>query len=679
MSVIELAPLSSQACAQYLRDRIPETPALEFTDAGEQATGGNPFLLSEFCLTVNALEVGLDAAGAEAAARLTSDRAGRSVLLRIGRLPPAADALARAVALFPDGAEFRHVAALAELSPEDAAGAADMLTDAAVLVAGRPLAFAHPIIRTAVYKGIPEAERAAAHARAADLLLGEDGHNAGAVPHLLATEPAGRERYVEALVAAGGEALGAGAVTAAIRYLRRALAEPPPPGPVRAGVLALLGNAEFLAGEPEATDRLRAALTVTDTAESRLQIEHTLGRVLGMHGRVDEAYDVLQTAYETTSDPADRLGLLAEILWIVYHDAAHPERYEQALVAIPPDLAGEDPTERALLCHLAERATRMAMPYETALALARRGLGGGALAASGIRYAPAGSIAISTLRAGDALAEGIEEAGRWIEAGRHEGFVVGLPMAHATAAAIRQVAGDLSGAEADARIGLRLAEGTPPGHATRIWSTAELLGTLVLQGKLDEAELLAPPGDAEVFSSFHARLFRARALLHLLRGRLEQALADITMVRRWCEARGIAGPHGEVPWRGITGAVLRRQSNEDEARQLAADDLDDAHRFGAPGAVGAAFTPGAWSRPGTKAPSCCVPRPRCSPAASRGSPSPPRYSITAPRCGAASTRPTRANPCARHSTSRIAAAPTGSPTMRGSSCRPPAPGRGAAS
>ena len=120
VSVLELAPLSSAACAQYLRDRIPEAPALEFTDAGEQATGGNPFLLGEFCLTVGSLEVGLDAAGAEAAARLTSDRAGRSVLLRIGRLPPAAEALARAVALFPDGAEFRHVAALAELSPEDA-------------------------------------------------------------------------------------------------------------------------------------------------------------------------------------------------------------------------------------------------------------------------------------------------------------------------------------------------------------------------------------------------------------------------------------------------------------------------------------------------------------------------------------------------------------------------------
>ena len=229
------------------------------------------------------------------------------------------------------------------------------------------------------------------------------------------------------------------------------------------------------------------------------------------------------------------------------------------------------------------------MPYETALALARRGLGGGALAASGIRYAPAGSIAISTLRAGDALAEGIEEAERWIEAGRHEGFIVGLPMAHATAAAIRQVAGDLPGAEADARIGLRLAEGTPPGHATRIWSTAELLGTLVLQGKLDEADLLAPLGEAAVFSSFHARLYRARAQLHLLRGRLGAALADIEAVGRWCDARGITGPHGEVPWRGIAGAVLRRQGDEDEARQLATDDLDVARRFGAPGALGAAL------------------------------------------------------------------------------------------
>ena len=73
---------------------------------------------------------------------------------------------------------------------------------------------------------------------------------------------------VDRLIAAAAEASEHGAPEAAARYLRRALTEPPTAS-VRPRVLLMLGEAEWRAGQPDATAHLTEALeTASDTGTS---------------------------------------------------------------------------------------------------------------------------------------------------------------------------------------------------------------------------------------------------------------------------------------------------------------------------------------------------------------------------------------------------------------------------
>src|SRR5262249_22659824 len=173
----------------------------------------------------------------------------RSVLARIGRLEPAAARLARAVAVLGDECELVHARRLAGVGRDEAARVVAGLVAAGVLADRRPLAFEHPLVRSAVYLDMPAAVRASEHARAA-ALLHEVGARADQVAgQLLAAEPVGEEWAVAALAEAGHTALARGAPESAVPYLRRALAEAPGPA-LRAEQTLALGNALARLGQP---------------------------------------------------------------------------------------------------------------------------------------------------------------------------------------------------------------------------------------------------------------------------------------------------------------------------------------------------------------------------------------------------------------------------------------------
>ena len=181
---------------------------------------------------------------------LAPERVARTVLVRLARLPPEAQAVARALVVLADDADHRLVAELAGLDADDdarrrrrAAPRRDRRSAASAL------RFVHPLVRTVLHHELPAGERAAAHARAAELLRARGASAQQLAPHLLATEARGERATAQTLLEAGGTALASGASRAAAAYLMRALREPAPPD-LRPAILGALLDAGMRLMDP---------------------------------------------------------------------------------------------------------------------------------------------------------------------------------------------------------------------------------------------------------------------------------------------------------------------------------------------------------------------------------------------------------------------------------------------
>src|SRR5829696_8868089 len=137
-----------------------------FVDACLLATRGTPFMLRAL---VEAMSEGGITPTAEAAThveRIGARTIGRSIRVRLRRLPEHARRLARALAVLEQG-DLLQAARLAELDGVEASNAAEVLTTAGILEAREPLTFIHPIVRTGIYSDLTSTERAERHRRAA--------------------------------------------------------------------------------------------------------------------------------------------------------------------------------------------------------------------------------------------------------------------------------------------------------------------------------------------------------------------------------------------------------------------------------------------------------------------------------------------------------------------------------
>jgi predicted ATPase len=128
------APLSEAAVAELASGALGTAPEPELARACHEATGGNPFL----CRSLVAALADADAQPDGDRARLLADlgaRASADAIVRgLGRLPGAARALARAVAILGTDVELRHAATLAELDARAAAGGIDEHTTTELLL-----------------------------------------------------------------------------------------------------------------------------------------------------------------------------------------------------------------------------------------------------------------------------------------------------------------------------------------------------------------------------------------------------------------------------------------------------------------------------------------------------------------------------------------------------------------
>src|SRR6266513_1670899 len=168
--VIRLPPLTRPAVEELLESRLGGPPDPVFVDACLRATRGTPFLLHVLVEALSEGGIGPTAEAARHVERIGARTVGRSIGLRLRRLP-------------------EHAGRLAGLEELEAAEAAELLTAAGLLEHGRPLKFIHPIVRTGIYSELSEAERAQAHRRAAQLLAEEPGASGRVAQHLLVSDP----------------------------------------------------------------------------------------------------------------------------------------------------------------------------------------------------------------------------------------------------------------------------------------------------------------------------------------------------------------------------------------------------------------------------------------------------------------------------------------------------------
>jgi DNA-binding CsgD family transcriptional regulator len=588
-AVIRPAPLSAAAAAVLLRDALSPDADDAFCAACWEATAGNPLLVREL-VHVIAVE-GLAPTEANVARlRELGARAGsRAVSLRLSRLPPEATTLAQAVAILGDDADPRQAAALADLDEQAAFEAIDALSRVDVLRPQLPLAFVHPLIRAAVYEMLTALERDRGHARAARLLA-----NAGAEPervaaHQLRSPPRAAARVVATLRDAARRARGRGAPESAVAYLRRALAEPPPAAD-RADLLLELGWAEALVSGDAAVEHLREAHALTDDPIRRAKTALLLGRHLFiLRGKgADAVFTEALVELAGADAELERLLEAGLITSTIFVPSRHGEALER-LARVRSRPAHATLGEKTLLALLAHHDARAGAPATVAVPLARRALAEGTLI-KGEMFAAAFVFACAVLAMAD-LGEVLAIYEDSLAEAHRRGSIFAFAITKVFRAQAFVLRGDLAEAEAEAREALAAGEAWGTTAAFLGHSATFLAEALMEQGKLDDAAaVLARTGFDESLPDDARLLFfpDVRARLRMLNGDLAGGLEAMLEAGRRFESVSSRNP-AFIAWRSPAALALLQLGRQDEARRLAAEELELARTWGAPRALGAAL------------------------------------------------------------------------------------------
>jgi DNA-binding CsgD family transcriptional regulator len=581
-----LEPLHPDAVAVLVRRRLPEAGE-RFCRRCWELTAGNPLHVRELLVAIEQHAGPADETALAAAAELAARSLRRSVQRRLGALPPAAQALARAVAVFEDDAPLRLAAALADLALEDALGAAEQLERADVLRMGDPLGFTHPLVRAAAYGQLTFADRARTHRRAAELLAAEGAADEHVSAHLLHAIPAADAGVVAILRAAARRALAQGVPPAAVDYLDRALREPPAETD-RATVMAELGQAEAVAGRPEAVAHLEAAVALAAEPAERAALLLEFGRALHHAGRLAEA----GAAFERGRDEIEGgvPGLAADLEAAYLNSAMHAasraaDAYRRG-DAILADLRVATRVDRELASTAMMMWLFAGRGRDDVLAVAHRldaagRLGAGTADSRTLPYVVGTLIWCDDFRAAaEALAFMFADAER-------RGSVRRFAMASQLRSRQLLCTGPIGDAVADARAAVEVWRG---GRQMYLHAAGYCLVCALLEhDEADEAAAALAVGDAQQPASPFFAAFRHMAAGHLAAARSDDAdaLAAFLEAGR-CLTQLLTVNPAVLPWRSEAGLAAQRLGRHDQARALIAEELQLAERFGAPRPIGVA-------------------------------------------------------------------------------------------
>ena len=321
---LDLAPLTSVEAHALMDPTLDETVRATLY----RESGGNPFYLEQL-VRVASRESGPLAASVETT---TSSALPPAVAAAIGdelsRIESSSRLVLDAAAIVGESFEPELVAAIAERRLAFTLHALDQLLEVDVIrptATPRRFRFRHPIVRRAVYDGIPHGWRLAAHARAAAALMEGHARPSEIAHHVERSATTGDERAVALLVdAARGAA--PRAPLAAGRWLQsalRLLAAEAQPGP---RLELLIEESTALTSGGAYDDSLAAleealALVPDDQTEMRASVTAKIAYVKRRSGRpfdsrrvLEHALDSLVAAEGTTSSDL-RLELALHSLW----------------------------------------------------------------------------------------------------------------------------------------------------------------------------------------------------------------------------------------------------------------------------------------------------------------------------------------------------------------------------
>jgi DNA-binding CsgD family transcriptional regulator len=592
--VLRPAPLSNSAVAALIATELGQDPDPRFCEACQQATGGNPFLLRELLRELAADGVAPRVERVPFVRQLAPPTVARAVLLRLARLGDDASALARAVAVLGDAAPVHHACALVGLRDDRGDELAAALAQAGILSTARPLAFAHPILRSAVYADIDSAERSRAHRHAAARLAAEGAGADAIAVHLLPTEPSGDTHVVATLREAATRALARGAPPTAATCLRRALSEPP--SVIERGRVVLeLAAAELRSGDPAAAaDHFDEGVRITADPRARAACAREQALALVSLGRRDDAFALLERLVDelTTVDRELALTLEAAAIAIARIEVSRLPWARERLERYRGRLTAATPGERQLLAIQAHiDALQGDQPAEELADCAERALASGKLFDDTRRGEwPGYFFAVDVLLMTDRLEPARRTLDLAMDSARRRGSAPGFAFASGWRCYLRAREGALTDAESDGRSYAELS--LPQGWLVFVPRLlGHLLDVLVDRGELDDAEqLLERSGmatrTADEDLTFDA-LLHARGRLRAARGDLAGARADLAGLDR----RTVPPPRWST-YPSLVPALLAAPQlgveDRAEARALTEKMLLDAHTWGTPRAIGMA-------------------------------------------------------------------------------------------
>ncbi len=574
--------LSPAAVATLVRAAVPDADDA-LCAACHETTAGNPFYVRELLASldgdtsaVRAREVALPELG---------DRIAR----RVARVGPDAVALADAMAVLGDGARLDDAAALARADPAAAARAAAALRRVELLSAEDPFAFAHPLVRRALYDALTTTARDRLHTDAARVLAARGAPPGAVAEHLARLRPAGSIEVVAGLRAAASEALGRGAPETATSALRRALEEDAPEPP-RAALLHELGQIEFATRDLAAVEHLTEAYTLTEDPIASARIAVSVGGMLAALGQWDRLLAVLSESLTALGDRDPLLALDLEALRAatLIHDSELIGAYDRDEARLEALAHGTEWPARALATIVALNWANRGRRVADVAPLIEHALGNGVLMRErGIGMWPI-TQAASALIIVDEDERALEALAELTVLARQEGSLVGAAVSAAFRILVNVRRGDLPAVEADLQtiVAMALPLDLQMEIASIYWFLNDVLGECNAIDTLAAPAIAFEPRDEFARTAAGGMMVETRGRHRLHAGDREGGLADLRA------AAAVLGRLEYAPCRGMWRSVLALAlppGEDEERRALAEQEVAAARACGLPRPLGIAL------------------------------------------------------------------------------------------